>query len=109
MAGTIARAIARGMNSVAESSRLGTIEAEAQANTFATFTKSVIQPNGSTRITVARGSDPDSRSEVLEISIGPETDEEPEIAIKLGNGFSRNFTLCHATAAKSKSGSVAKE
>ena len=89
MADTIARAIARGMNSVVESSRLGTMEAEAQANTFETFTKSVIRPNGSARMTVARGSEPESRIQILEISIGPETDKEPEIVIKLGNHFGK--------------------
>ena len=89
MADTIARAIGRGMNSVTESSRPGTMEAEAQANTFETFTKSVIQPNGSALITVARGSEPESRIQILEITIGSETDEEPEIAIKLGNGFEK--------------------
>jgi hypothetical protein len=89
MADTIARAIGRGMNSVTESSRPGTMEAEAQANTFETFTKSVIQPNGSTRITVSRGSEPESRIQILEISIGPETDKEPEIVIKLRNDFEK--------------------
>jgi hypothetical protein len=89
MADTIARAIARGMNSVVESSRLGTMEAEAQANTFETFTKSVIQPNGSARVTVARGSEPESRIQILEISIGPETEAESEIVINLGDGFER--------------------
>lgn len=89
MADTIARAIGRGMNSVAESSRLGTTEAEAHANTFETFTKSVIQPNGSARITVARGPEPESRIQILEISIGPEAGAEPEIVINLGDGFER--------------------
>ena len=89
MADTIARAIGRGMNSVAESSRPGTMEAEAQANTFETFTKSVIQPNGSARITVTRGPEPESRIQILEINIGPETGAEPEIVINLGGGFER--------------------
>jgi hypothetical protein len=89
MADTIARAIARGMNSMAESSRLGTMEAEAQANTFETFTKSVIQRDGSAQITVARGSEPESRIQILAINISPETGTEPEIVINLGDGFER--------------------
>lgn len=89
MAATIACAIGRGMNSVRKSSCLGTTEAEAQANTFATFTRSVIQPDGSAQITVARGAEPDSRSQILEISISPETDAEAKIVINFGDTFER--------------------
>lgn len=89
VAATIARAIGRGTHWTGESSREGPIEAEAQANTFETFTKSVIQSDGSAQITVARGSDADSRSQLVAINIAPESDREPEIVIEIGADFEK--------------------
>ena len=54
MAETIAIAFGRGKNSELRSSRLGTEESEARANTHRTFTTSVIQKDGSARVSIER-------------------------------------------------------
>ena len=54
MAGNIARAIAVGVNVQNEASRLGTVSAEAQANTFKTFTTCVVKADGSGFVKVVR-------------------------------------------------------
>lgn len=72
MAATIARAIAVGINQKTETSRLGTVSAEAQANTHETFTTCKVTADGSGSITLERNCAGDRRTLVV-IEITAET------------------------------------
>lgn len=54
MAATIARAIGRSAENTTETTRLGPASAEAQANTFKTFTTAVVNADGSGSVQVER-------------------------------------------------------
>ena len=82
MADTIAFAVGRGKNNVTESSRPGPEEAEARANTYRTFTTSVIKKDGSARLTIRREFHGEGRRTLVVIDINPETDLEPQITVQ---------------------------
>ena len=80
MAATIARLITTGLNITNEASRPGTVSAEAQANTFETFTTCKVNADGSGSITLERKCGDDRRT-LVEIDITPETGE-PRVTLQ---------------------------
>jgi hypothetical protein len=72
MAATIARVIGTGKDSVATAERPGTVSAEAQANTFKTFTTTKINADGSGSMQVERTTGNGERVVIGRMDFGPE-------------------------------------
>jgi hypothetical protein len=87
MAETIAIAFGRGKNSEAQSSRLGTEESEARANTHRTFTTSVIQKDGSARVSIEREFGGEGRRTLVVIDINSEAEFKPQITLQFDRDF----------------------
>ncbi len=88
MADTIAIAIGRGLNSTSESSRVGTVQAEARANTFWTFTTNVVERDGSARLRVDRSFGPEEdRRTLVALEINSEADPNPRVTVHLDESF----------------------
>lgn len=72
MAATIARAIGKSAETTTEAVRLGPESAEAQANTFKTFTTAKIKADGSGSIEVQRTKGDGTRVVIGRMEFGPE-------------------------------------